>query len=70
MSPTSLPAHRRVAAVLVLIPVMVALALWAFAWPAARTAPRDLPRGVAAVSYTQLRAPETGIHRGWRGGGG
>ncbi|MEU1702178.1 ABC transporter permease [Streptomyces pseudogriseolus] len=47
MSPTSLPAHRRVAAVLVLIPVMVALALWAFAWPAARTAPRDLPLGVA-----------------------
>jgi hypothetical protein len=27
--------------------VIVALALWAFAWPAARTAPRDLPVGVA-----------------------
>ncbi|MFC9843115.1 ABC transporter permease [Streptomyces sp. NPDC060223] len=35
------------AAVIVLIPVLVALALWTFAWPAARTAPRDLPLGVA-----------------------
>lgn len=39
--------HRRAAAVVVLIPVLVALALWAFTWPAARTAPRDLPLGVA-----------------------
>ncbi|MBA2946934.1 ABC transporter permease [Streptomyces himalayensis] len=39
--------RRRIAAVVVLIPVVVALALWAFAWPAARTAPRDLPLGVA-----------------------
>jgi hypothetical protein len=31
----------------VLIPAVAALALWAFAWPAARTAPRDLPLGVA-----------------------
>ncbi|MEU0043927.1 ABC transporter permease [Streptomyces werraensis] len=47
MSPTSLPTHRRIAAVLVLVPTLVALALWTFAWPAARTAPRDLPLGVA-----------------------
>ncbi|QEV22041.1 hypothetical protein [Streptomyces alboniger] len=33
--------------VAVLVPAVVALALWAFAWPAARTAPRDLPVGVA-----------------------
>ncbi|GAA3501539.1 membrane protein [Streptomyces prasinosporus] len=39
--------HLRVAAVIVLVPALVALALWAFAWPAARTAPRDLPLGVA-----------------------
>jgi hypothetical protein len=38
---------RRVIAVVVLVPVLTALALWAFAWPAARTAPRDLPLGVA-----------------------
>ncbi|KKD03339.1 hypothetical protein [Streptomyces sp. WM6386] len=38
---------RRMVAVAVLVPVIAALALWAFAWPAARTAPRDLPLGVA-----------------------
>ncbi|MGQ4382490.1 ABC transporter permease [Streptomyces sp. SAS_270] len=43
-------------AVIVLIPVLAALALWSFAWPAARTAPRDLPLGVAgpAVATAQL----------------
>lgn len=46
--PSPPPRHRRnMAAVVVLVPVLVALALWAFAWPAARTAPRDLPLGVA-----------------------
>jgi hypothetical protein len=44
-SPT--PRPRTLVAVLLLVPVVVALALWAFAWPAARTAPRDLPVGVA-----------------------
>lgn len=43
----SLAPARRMIAVMVLIPVVVALALWAFAWPATRTAPRDLPVGVA-----------------------
>ncbi|MDQ1072435.1 ABC transporter permease [Streptomyces canus] len=38
---------RRTFAVVVLVPLLAALALWAFAWPAARTAPRDLPLGVA-----------------------
>ncbi|MEU5979760.1 ABC transporter permease [Streptomyces sp. NPDC047315] len=38
---------RRAVAVLLLVPVLVAAALWAFAWPGARTAPRDLPLGVA-----------------------
>ncbi|MEU5823008.1 ABC transporter permease [Streptomyces sp. NPDC047803] len=33
--------------VVLLVPVVVTLALWAFAWPAARTAPRDLPVGIA-----------------------
>ncbi|MGW7278331.1 ABC transporter permease [Streptomyces sp. NPDC054844] len=50
---------RRVIAVIVLVPVLVALALWAFAWPAARTAPRDLPLGVAgppaAVAQVEQR---------------
>ncbi|MFI6644089.1 ABC transporter permease [Streptomyces sp. NPDC050504] len=41
------PPGRRTLAVLLLVPALAALALWAFAWPAARTAPRDLPVGVA-----------------------
>ncbi|MER7660383.1 ABC transporter permease [Streptomyces sp. NPDC096193] len=52
------PAHRAIA-VMTLVPVLVALALWAFAWPAARTAPRDLPVGVAgpaaAVAQVEQR---------------
>ncbi|MFD5270207.1 ABC transporter permease [Streptomyces sp. NPDC058335] len=51
MSTASAPAPRgpalRAIAVVVLVPLLAALALWAFAWPAARTAPRDLPLGVA-----------------------
>ncbi|MFJ7769886.1 ABC transporter permease [Streptomyces sp. NPDC097107] len=50
---------RRVIAVIVLVPVLVGLALWAFAWPAARTAPRDLPLGMAgppaAVAQVEQR---------------
>ncbi|MFJ9041730.1 ABC transporter permease [Streptomyces sp. NPDC102406] len=58
-------------AVAVLVPLIAALALWAFAWPAARTAPRELPIGVAGpVAATtplaeQLRAREGAfdVHR-------
>ncbi|WP_327424108.1 ABC transporter permease [Streptomyces sp. NBC_01230] len=39
--------NRRMVAVVLLIPVVVTLALWAFAWPAARIAPRHLPVGIA-----------------------
>jgi hypothetical protein len=54
--PRRLPHGRRLAAVIVLAPLLAALALWASAWPAARTAPRDLPLGVAgpAQAVTQL----------------
>ncbi|MFE6889321.1 ABC transporter permease [Streptomyces sp. NPDC057694] len=38
---------RKSAATILLVPLLAALALWAFAWPATRTAPRDLPLGVA-----------------------
>ncbi|MFG2503014.1 ABC transporter permease [Streptomyces sp. NPDC048441] len=44
---TSPPQGRRIVAVAVLVSAIAAFALWAFAWPAARTAPRDLPLGVA-----------------------
>ncbi|MFE7382867.1 ABC transporter permease [Streptomyces zhihengii] len=53
---------RRMIAVMVLIPVVVALALWAFAWPAARTAPRDLPVGVAGPAAAAA-AVEDGLTR-------
>ncbi|MER5940991.1 ABC transporter permease [Streptomyces sp. NPDC001928] len=46
-APPGNTAPRRLIAVVVLVPLLAALALWAFAWPAARTAPRDLPLGVA-----------------------
>ncbi|MFD4744390.1 ABC transporter permease [Streptomyces rubiginosohelvolus] len=42
--------NRRAVAVILLIPLMVTLALWAFAWPAARIAPRDLPVGLAGAA--------------------
>ncbi|MGH4034992.1 ABC transporter permease [Actinomycetota bacterium Odt1-20B] len=41
------PPARRIVAVALLAPVLAALALWAFAWPGARIAPRDLPLGLA-----------------------
>jgi hypothetical protein len=51
-SPPSQGGHahgrRGLAAVVVLVPVLAGLALAAFAWPAARLAPRDLPVGVVA----------------------
>lgn len=45
--PATPPQARRVLTVTLLVPLVVTLALWAFAWPAARNAPRDLPLGVA-----------------------
>ncbi|MFK0229636.1 ABC transporter permease [Streptomyces sp. NPDC090303] len=45
-APSAAPG-RRALAVLALIPVVAALVLAVFAWPAARIAPRDLPIGVA-----------------------
>jgi hypothetical protein len=40
--------NSRLAIIVALIPVLVILALAAFAWPSANIAPRDLPVGVAA----------------------
>ncbi|WP_030664254.1 membrane protein [Streptomyces cellulosae] len=49
------PAVRTIA-LITLVPLLAALALWAFAWPNARTAPRELPLGVAgpATATAQL----------------
>lgn len=45
--PTAGRGPGAVVATIVLVPVVVALAVIAFAWPSARLAPRDLPIGVA-----------------------
>ncbi|GAA4929304.1 ABC transporter permease [Streptomyces coeruleoprunus] len=55
-------ANRRVIAVVLLVPAVVALALWAFAWPAARIAPRDLPIGVAGPQSAVARV-EQGLNQ-------
>ncbi|WP_419994679.1 ABC transporter permease [Streptomyces boninensis] len=39
--------NRKTLIAMILVPVVIALALLAFVWPAARLAPRDLPVGVA-----------------------
>ncbi|MBC7268128.1 MAG: ABC transporter permease [Streptomyces sp.] len=58
MSATPAPQTRRAIAAAVLVPVIAALALWAFAWPAARTAPRDLPLGVAGPTAATAQVQE------------
>ncbi|MFC8420086.1 ABC transporter permease [Streptomyces sp. NPDC057236] len=63
MSLSTLSPRRRVAAVTLLIPVLVGLALWAFAWPAARTAPRDLPLGVAGPAAATAPVEQRLEHR-------
>ncbi|MFG2588038.1 ABC transporter permease [Streptomyces sp. NPDC048438] len=63
--------NSRAVAVILLVPLIVTLSLWAFSWPAARIAPRDLPVGVAgpAPAAEQLqrqleqRAGAFEIHR-------
>jgi len=47
MDSTARRGPRSLVAATVLVPVVVAVALMAFAWPSARLAPRDLPIGVA-----------------------
>src|SRR5215469_6927598 len=40
------PPWRQLTIIAVLLPLMVVLAVLAFAWPTARIAPRDLPVGI------------------------
>ncbi|MFE9722639.1 ABC transporter permease [Streptomyces sp. NPDC005794] len=42
--------NRRALAVILLVPLIVTLSLWAFSWPAARIAPRELPVGIAGAA--------------------
>ncbi|MFJ3905569.1 ABC transporter permease [Streptomyces sp. NPDC090025] len=58
-------ARRKTVAVILLVPVVVAFALWAFAWPAARMAPRDLPLGVAGpATATSALEQRLAAHEG------
>ncbi|MFE8992213.1 ABC transporter permease [Streptomyces collinus] len=50
--------NRHVIAVVILVPVLAALALWAFAWPASRIAPRNLPLGVAGPPAAAAQVEE------------
>jgi hypothetical protein len=48
----------RNALLIVVLPMLAAFLLWAFAWPAARVAPRDLPLGVAGPDSAVARVEE------------
>jgi hypothetical protein len=61
------PPWRQLTIIAVLLPLMIVLAVLAFAWPAARIAPRDLPVGIVGTG----RASEqvlTGLDRSDPGG--
>ncbi|MGW4646617.1 ABC transporter permease [Kitasatospora sp. NPDC004289] len=57
------PTPRRIAVVCLVVPLLVAFALWAFAWPAARLAPHDLPVGVAGPAAATAEVKEQLAHR-------
>ncbi|MGX7679667.1 ABC transporter permease [Jatrophihabitans sp. DSM 45814] len=50
------PAWRQLVIVAGLLPVMIALAILAFAWPAARIAPRELPLGIVGTPQASEQA--------------
>src|SRR5437588_128664 len=52
---------RQVAIIAVVVPVAMGLVLAAFAWPAARTSPRDLPVGLVAPSASAADATSTAL---------
>jgi hypothetical protein len=61
MAPKRLNAHppwRQILIVAVVVPVVLTLAVLAFAWPAARLKPRDLPIGVVASPGSQRLVAE------------
>src|SRR5260370_37625663 len=58
---------RRLIVVLVVLPLIVVLVVLAFAWPAARIGPRDLPVGVVGASAAAQQAA-AGLARSEPGG--
>jgi hypothetical protein len=61
------PPWRQLLIVSVIVPVVITLAVMAFAWPAARIQPRDLPVGVVGTSVATERVVQ-GLDRGQPGG--
>jgi hypothetical protein len=61
------PPWRQLTIIAVLLPLMIVLAVLAFAWPAARIAPRDLPVGIVGTGRTSEQVL-TGLDRSDPGG--
>ncbi|MER5688836.1 ABC transporter permease [Streptomyces sp. NPDC002205] len=58
---------RRAVIVIVALPLVISLAVMAYAWPASRIAPRDLPVGIVGTSTASQNAVE-GLARSKPGG--
>lgn len=56
------PPWRQLLIISVALPLMIALAVLAFAWPAARIAPRDLPVGIVGTSPASEQAVAAMTH--------
>ena len=61
------PPWRQLTIIAVLLPLMIVLAVLAFAWPAARIAPRGLPVGVVGTATASERVL-AGLNRSDPGG--
>lgn len=61
------PPWRQLVIVSILLPLMIVLAVLAFAWPAARIAPRDLPVGIIGGGAASRQVLQ-GLTRGEPGG--
>jgi hypothetical protein len=61
------PPWRQLTIIAVLLPLMIVLAVLAFAWPAARIAPRHLPVGIVGTAGTSERVA-AGLDRSDPGG--
>ena len=61
------PPWRQLTIIAVLLPLMIVLAVLAFAWPAARIAPRDLPVGIVGTGGTSEQVV-SGLNRSEPGG--
>lgn len=58
---------RRAVAMTVALPLVISLAVMAYAWPASRVAPRDLPVGIVGTGVAGQHAVE-GLERSRPGG--